>query len=498
MNRNIPAVPSFEPASKENDFLASKDRLYEYAHLYGFSKWLYEQTHKLEISVQRPLLLIARSSDELVFLMGGCFLLNLPFIPVDPMATPHEIETLLTSIHPGLVYGKSLLSQNIPSLNKLPELTIPAKILETEGEWDQQLFSLQKPDDVAGLFLTSGSTGSPKIVPVKRRQVYFAAKTSAENFKPDQNSYWLLNLPLNHIGGISIILRSLLYQSAIFRMQKFNEDQVRTFLSENKLFQVASMVPAMLTKLLNDPLFQVHRQFKALLLGGGPISLQLVNKAETRGIPIVLSYGMTETCAQVAANPLLKPSGIYCPKKSVGMIFPPNELQIKDTAGNKLPNNESGQIWLRGPQVFDGYLDSALNNDVFDTEGWFNTGDFGHVNRFKQLFVENRRTDRIVTGGENVDPVEVENALMSLSEISEAAVLGIEDNHWGQRVIAFIIPESQKKPGLDSIKKELASRLSAYKIPKEILVVESIPKTSIGKIKRSLLASIYHNKQSAK
>ena len=268
----------------------------------------------------------------------------------------------------------------------------------------------------------------------------FAAEASAVNFKPDHNRYWLLCLPLNHIGGISIILRTILYGSAIFRMDRFDEHQIRVFLSENRLFQIASLVPTMLMRLLDDNVFQLHLDFKALLLGGGPITQELIERSLERGIPIVSSYGMTETCAQIAANPMLQARGFYTPKKSVGTVFKPNEIQIRDPeSGVAVPPNESGEIWLKGPQVIDEYANPELTARSFDDDGWFKTGDIGHANRKGQLFLKNRRSDRIITGGENVDPLEIESALTHINGITEAAVTGIPDAEWGQKVVALVV-----------------------------------------------------------
>ena len=484
-------VPKFQAPSGDLNFLASESDIYDYSNLYGFSKWLHKELEEIQFSEKHPLLILSDSSDELIFLIAASFLLNIPIISLNPGSTPSEIESALSQIHPGAIYTSK---KEVFEDKSAPQISIPGNVLKEKGTWDSDLFSFDDPQSVAGLFLTSGSTGKQKIVPVKRRQVYYAAAASAENFKPDHNRYWLLCLPLNHIGGISIVLRTILYQSALFRMKNFDVHQVRTFLSENKLFQVASFVPTMLIKLLEEPLFQVHRQFKALLIGGGPISPVLIRQAETRGIPVVSSYGMTETCAQIAANPVLKPRGMYVPKKSVGRIFPPNEVDIRDENQKSLLPIESGQIWLKGPQVFDGYTDKTLNEEVFDSDGWFNTGDIGHINRLNQLFIENRRTDVIITGGENVNPFEIEEALNSFNEVKEAAVIGIEDKKWGQKVVAVIVPEENSNPEPETLKQRLKEQFSSFKVPKEFNFTDALPKTDMGKIKRKDLSEKYSDK----
>jgi O-succinylbenzoic acid--CoA ligase len=200
---------------------------------------------------------------------------------------------------------------------------------------------------------------------------------------------------------------------------------------------------------------------------------------------------MTETCAQIAANPMLRSGGMYIPKKSVGRVFEPNEIDIRDDNGNSLPYLESGQIWLKGPQVFDGYHQEELNRAAFDSDGWFNTGDFGHINRKKHLFVESRRTDLIISGGENISPVEVEDALKKLGIVNDAAVVGVPDREWGQKAVAFIRTENQQSADPDSLRIQLKGALQTFKIPKEFVVIDEIPKTSTGKIRRKELRDNY-------
>lgn len=481
-------IPKFSPPSPDVQFLASEGNIYEYSNLYGFAESFFEEVKEFTFSEKQPLLIISESSDKFVFLIAAAFLLRIPILVIHPESADKEILRIIKQVDPPILFTDQ--KKRIGDLISIPQIDIQLSRLKKQATWNNTLFSFDTPEEVAGLFLTSGSTELPKIVPVKRRQVYFAAEASSHNFKPGLNRYWLLCLPLNHVGGISIIYRSILYNSAIFRAGQFNVDEVRTFLSENKLFEVASLVPTMLIRILEDPLFQIHKSFKAILLGGGPITSDLLNRAAIRGIPLVSSYGMTETCAQIAANPMLRPSGIYTPKTSSGRIFKPNEIEIRDESGKCLPPIEEGQIWLKGPQVFDGYLNPKLNKNVFDKKGWFNTGDFGHLNRNGLLFIKSRRTDLIITGGENVNPVMVEEELNKLTGVKESAVIGVPDSKWGQKVVAFIVLANIEIQQ-EKIKQELKKRLRSFQIPKELIEVNQLPKTALGKIRRTQLIQIY-------
>lgn len=483
-------VPEFTLPERSLNFLASEQELYDYGDLYHFAGLLAEKTASAGVSEKKPLGVLAGSSDELVFVIAASFLINIPVVLLNPASTDAELKQQLSQVKAGMLFCDKPNENRISHSHKLSIKKSDLKAPKSTEPGPED-FTLGEPESLFGYFFTSGSTGTPKVVPLKRRQAFFAAQASAENFRPDPNRYWLLCLPLNHIGGVSIIFRSLFYHSAIYRMDKFDEHQVRTFMSENRLFQVASLVPTMLIRLLDDPLFQLHLDFKAILLGGGPISPELIGQSAERGVPIIASYGMTETCAQIAANPMLKPSGMYHPKRSVGTIFRPNEAQVRDPeTGAPVPATDSGVIWLRGPQVFDGYTDSKLNKQVFDKDGWFNTGDFGRMNKLGQLFIENRRTDLIVTGGENVNPSEVEKLLLQFPGITEAAVLGIPDAHWGEKIVALLVPENGSTPDTGEIKSYLAQNLSGFKIPKEFYITGSLPKTGTDKLKRGELPKL--------
>lgn len=485
-------VPTFDIASNHLTFLSTENERFTYKNLYQFCSKIEAELRELNISEENPLLITADSSVPTVFMIAACFLLKIPILPVHPDMNDYELEGVLDQIKPAAVFTSK--DHAIKILDDYDPFVLEEEVLSFNDQDKTVTPSIDEPQSIAGYFLTSGSTGIPKVVPIKRRQVLFAAASSSKNFKPSDNKYWLLCLPLNHVGGINVIYRSLLYHSAIYLMPSFDEVKIRDLLHHQESFEVASMVPTMLVRLMEDSFFRVHFNFKAILLGGGPITMDLINQCLTRGLPIVCSYGMTETCAQIAANPMLQPSGMYIPKKSVGAIFEPNEIEIRNEKNESVLYNESGHIWLRGPQIFDGYLDESINQNFFDDNGWFYTGDYGHINRKGQLFIENRRTDLIITGGENVNPVEVEEVLNSFTSIKESAVVGIPDKKWGQKITAFLVlNDPNKKLNKQEIEDGLKDALRKFKIPKEFVIINKLPKTATHKIKRSELIRLYQN-----
>ncbi len=437
--------------------------------------------------------LSAPSSDELIFIIASCWRLGIPFVPIDYELPQKEQLELLNQLNIGLLVTDqetsklSLQSVNIDRFSLQKILTPDFK----PEDWVAAHKESVKPTQLFGYFFTSGTTGSPKIVPLKRLQMLYAAQASSQNLQPSRNHLWLLCLPLHHVGGISVILRSLLYGSGIYRIDRFNPLKTTELLSQHRQLVAASLVPTMLNRLMNRNDFAAHNNFQAILLGGGPIAPSLIDDCFNRGIPIITSYGMTESCAQIAANPLKTVGDLSRPKKSVGKIFGPNSIDIRNDEGQSVDTFVSGQIWLKGPQIFDGYL-NRNNTNYFDSEGWFNTGDYGYLNEHNELFIEARRTDLIISGGENISPAEVENALKALPKIEDAAVIGLPDKEWGQKVVAIVTTTNNQKIKSGTIQELLKDHLQSFKIPKEIIRVASIPRSHTGKIKRSKVKEYFY------
>ncbi len=476
-------------SNKEYTFLKSITGAYTYIDLDKFTSFFSAFLQQKQVQKDQPVSILADSCDESVFIIAACWKLGIPFVCFNPSSKKERLSEQMESLKPSVIFTdrddlKSKHAKIIDIKSLSPKLWIKETPKMGQAKLKEQPASL--PDEqIFGYFFTSGTTSQPKIVPLKRRQMIAAAKASARNIKSDKNDFWLLCLPLNHIGGVSVILRSLIYKSAVFHVDEFNSS-ISKIITDNKSVKVVSLVPTMLKRLLNNPDFQPHENLK-ILLGGGPVHKSLVKKCIQRNIQIINSYGMTETCAQIAAAPVNKISTCGV---SVGRIFEPNEVQIRDEKGSPLKSNQSGMIWLKGPQVFDGYH-KTNNRKYFDEDEWFNTGDFGRIDKGGNLFIESRRTDLIVTGGENVSPFEVEEALLSLNGVKEAAVIGLPDEEWGQIVAAAMVTEQYEQMPLDEIKKKLKTTLTSYKIPKKIVYVNALPRTASGKVKKKELNKLF-------
>lgn len=307
-------------------------------------------------------------------------------------------------------------------------------------------------ESVYALLSTSGTTGMPKRIPLKRRQMISAAAAST-HLKPDPNQAWLLSIPLNHIGGIAVVLRSVLFGTRI------HIGEPGAALRHGTGVQVASLVSTQLHRLLADPGFRIHEHFRAILLGGGRLPAALIAQCRNRNIPVIPSFGMTETNAQIIAVPF--PEWKSAPVDTCGKVIHPNEARIED-----------GILRLRGPQLA-------------DPTTWFDTGDHATIDADGWVRIQSRRTDRIVTGGENVDPEAVEEALLAECGFEQAAVVGLPDDEWGQIVVAVVGGGARME--LTEIRTRLRDVLPPFALPKSIewWPEPELPRTANGKLRRA-------------
>jgi O-succinylbenzoic acid--CoA ligase len=340
---------------------------------------------------------------------------------------------------------------------------------------------LNKPD-LGAVFFTSGTTSEPKAVALTRKQMEAAAYSSAGNFAPEPDDAWLLCMPLHHVGGCNVILRAVHFGTDIRFLPDFDADAVSQVLGNEENVAFASLVPTQLFRLLQNPGFRVHKKFKALLLGGGPAAPSLIEEARRRDIPVIFSYGMTETCGQVAATRM--DGWKNASSASTGPALPGVSITIADAFQRPLPKGAEGLIWVKAAQVFDGYATQVLNENRFDAELGFCTNDWGRFDETGALEVLSRREDLIVTGGENVAPAHVEHLLVKSGLINDAVVVGVPDLEWGQAVAAVV---SGNPAGELTLRAFIKEELPGFMRPKSYFWNLEIPRNQQGKILRTVV-----------
>jgi O-succinylbenzoic acid--CoA ligase len=343
------------------------------------------------------------------------------------------------------------------------------------------------PAELAAIFNTSGTTSNPKAVPLLRSNIEAAVQSSAQNIIPEEGAAWLLCLPLHHVGGANVIFRAVLSGMDIRFQPQFDLHETAAILSTEENVRYASLVPTQLFRLLQLPDFHTHKHFRAILLGGGPASPELLQEARRREIPVLFSYGMTETCGQVAATP-------YSQWKEAtadltGPALSGMTITITDLQHLPLPHGQEGLIWVKGPQVFPGYVDSKFNAGRFHEQLGFLTNDWGVLDTRGWLRIISRRDDLIICGGENVAPATIELALSASGLCSEAVAFALPDPEWGQIPAVALSGD----PSLESELRSYMQQFPGPMRPRRYYWNVEIPRTEGGKIQRNVLKARFSN-----
>lgn len=329
------------------------------------------------------------------------------------------------------------------------------------AEADAPLLDQHDMDAVCCRLLTSGTSGTPRAVGLTYGNFLWSAVGSAFNLGVDPGDRWLCCLPLHHVGGLSILMRSVIYGTGAVIHEGFDVERVRESLASDGITLV-SLVATQLVRLLEAGVDLSGP--RVLLVGGGPVPLAAIEEASAQGASVVQTYGMTETCSQVTT---LAPSDARRKAGSAGRPLLTSRLRIAD-----------GEILVQGPTVAPG----AASED-----GWLHTGDLGRIDEEGFLWVEGRLGDLIVTGGENVMPDEVEEVLREHPAVADAAVVGRPDAEWQEAVTAVVVLRDGAEADAETLRAHCAARLAGFKVPKRFEFAAELPRTSSGKLLRRAL-----------
>ena len=334
-------------------------------------------------------------------------------------------------------------------------------------------------DSVHSAIYTSGTSGRPKAALLTHGNLLASALGSAFHLGVRAEDRWLAPLPLYHVGGLSILVRSVLAGTTAVVHRRFDESAVSRALRGEGV-TLASLVPAMLRRLLDHDrdLSPYPASVRAVLIGGAGAAPELLSRAEERGLPVAPTYGLTEAASQVTT---LAPGGASRRPRSSGQPLLGVSVAV-DVDGRRAGPGEVGEILVSGPTISPGYLNAAPERRE---GGWLRTGDLGSLDADGHLTVADRRDDLVVSGGENVYPAEVEGALAAHPAVAECAVVGLPDERWGQIVVAAIVPAGDRPLRASELEAFLRRRLAGYKLPRRLEPWEgSLPRTASGKLLR--------------
>ncbi|WP_246723823.1 AMP-binding protein [Rhizobium sp. ARZ01] len=416
--------------------------------------------------------------------------------PLNTRLSPAEIAAITIDSGMRLLISESFFADvaasallSLPSLKsiEIEELrSVGAELPPPDGALDEPGSA-----DFALLVYTSGTTGRPKGVVFTHDQLLWSSLTMIPTLDMRAGDVHLLPVPMFHVGGLSFIVHCLHLGITLSIPPRWDASAI---LNRIEMEQVAHFfaVPTMLTDLLSSSDFarERMRSVRWIMGGGAPVPVSLIQRFHDLGIPLLQTCGATET-----GGPGLVVDGTSALLKagSVGRGFFHTDVRLVNEAGLLSHANEAGEIQLMGRHIASGYWNAPdLTAEVFGDDGWFRTGDIGVADDDGYITLIDRKRNKIITGGENVYPAEVEAALSDLPGIAEIAIVGLPDERLGEIVTAVVVYKSKSStPSLEDLRIACDGVLARYKHPRRLVVRDALPRNATGKLLRgALLASI--------
>jgi o-succinylbenzoate---CoA ligase len=345
-------------------------------------------------------------------------------------------------------------------------------------------------DAPAALCFTSGTGGEPRACILTHGNFFWSALQSARNLGVRPNDLWLSCLPLHHVGGLSILTRSAYYGTGVLLHDRFDADAVNKAIDAEGV-TLLSLVPPMLERLLEGRRGRIFpTSLRAALIGGGPIPAALLEQAADLRLHALPTYGLTEAASQVTTLSLREwPAGL----ESAGRPLMFTQVEIRDSDGHAAGKGVEGEIVVRGPTVMAAYLEDEQSNAAAWAGRWLKTGDVGAWDAAGRLLVKDRRIDRIVVGGENVSPEEVERVLREHPAVADACVVGIPAGSWGNEVAAAIQVRGDEVVTIEELRRHAEPTLASFKLPRRLMVLRELPRSPSGKLLRRVVRDRFRN-----
>jgi len=405
-------------------------------------------------------------------------------VPLNTRLTASEIHWQLTqSDSAWLIYGAEFAEvvahlDGVDGCQRVDVTTI------VHGREQAVAFSPKTPfrlDASQAIVFTSGTTGRPKGAMLTFANHFWGATASAYRLGLLPQDRWLSCLPLYHVGGLAVVFRSCLYGTAIVLHARFDLDAFDTSLDQDEI-TLTSVVPTMLHRLLTKRAGKAWpASLRHILLGGAAATAELLATARASNAPVATTYGLTEAASQVAT---MRPEEVRDKPGSVGKALMFSTIRVVDDAGNPVLAGEKGEIVVSGPTVMAGYYKNPAATAKTIRNGALYTGDIGYLDAAGDLWPVQRRSDLILSGGENVYPAEVEALLRQHPAVADVCVVGIPDEEWGQTVAALIVCHPDVPVTVEALTDYCRAQLASYKRPRLMRFTDALPQTASGKIER--------------
>jgi long-chain acyl-CoA synthetase len=491
---NLEMTAQFYP---NHPAVRERDRETTYAQLNGMANRVASALVGIGIAPGDLVALCAPNSADWLAVYFGVLKAGAVATTISSILTSHEFSNLINHAKPRVVYTDET---KLDALERIRHSAGVEKAICRDGDMDLAAFMAtgspsfrsierERRDPIAVLY-TGGTTGSPKGVMLTQEGMDFSCQSNLLYERYTHADVSLCFLPLNHVfGQIYVMNPTILSGGCLELMPGFDMDRVLWLLDNDRLTRFYA-VPTVFTRLIDVP--DISRKFEKVrycFSGGAAMSAGILGYwKELTGITIADGYGQTEFMPITYNHYHLE----HHVPGSVGQPVFGVEMQIRDEEGRPVPDGEKGEISVRGTSVMKGYLHNPeATREAFWKDGWLRTGDVGLLDSKGFVYIVDRLKDMIVTGGENVYPREIEEAIYTRADIEDCAVVGVPDQEWGEKVVAYLVPRRGQIISVPDLKDFLKGRLSAFKLPKEYLTVKELPKSSQGKILRKEVRKLY-------
>lgn len=439
--------------------------------------------------------LLAENNLEYIALFAAMQRMGFVLVPLNYRLASAELDYLLKDSAPKLVICEDKFEATLKAgevLAKVPRYLPWATLqafCEAHKDETQPPFPLQPvgEDHPAFILYTSGTTGFPKGAIYSHKMLFWNSINTAMSLIINTESGTVNVMPPFHTGGWNVLTTPFLHHGAYtVLMRKFDPEQVLQLLQEERATLFMG-VPTILKMMADAPGFEAAEfpDLHYLIVGGEPMPIPLIEKWDEKGVPVRQGYGMTEVGPNLFS---LHQADAIRKKGSIGR---PNfyvQTRIVDAQGQDVATGTPGELWLKGPMVTPGYWQNEAATQKSITDGWFHTGDMVRADEGHYFFVVDRIKNMYISGGENVYPAEVERVLQAHPAVAEAAVIGVPDEKWGESGRAFVVLHATgKSEEAETLRAHCKAHLAKFKVPRDIVFLDELPKNDTGKINRAAL-----------
>ncbi len=441
------------------------------------------------------------NSPEMLVLFFACARLGCLFMPLNWRLAGPEHRQMLKNCTPSVLFVEpQFVAQThafIASLGPITAVTYG----EAQQDWiayDDFLARAasaaprdREIDPATPLLIcyTSGSTGRPKGVLLSQDALIWNAANSTDMHELTEQDKILTTLPLFHVGGLNNLTTPALQSGCTVVLHAKFDVEAAIDAIERERITLTVLVPAQLDMMMASPRWHSadFSSLRMITTGSTIVPARIISAVHARGVPLVQVYGSTETCPIAV---YLKVADAQRKAGSTGKAALHGALRVVDECGRDAAQGETGEILVRGPNLMSGYWRSPQETATALVDGWFHSGDMGHLDADGYLYVDGRRSEMIISGGENIYPAEIESVLAECKDIAEASVVGRPDDRWGEVVVAVVAPKSGRELTSMTVLQLLEGRIARFKHPKEVVFVGELPKTALGKVRKEVLRKL--------